>query len=71
VRLRTKVTKAPDPGPPGWHGAQAAESRPGPLAAVISQHLVALVRAGATFTKGVLVERPTEATQQEQEKVTA
>jgi len=34
-------------------------------------HLVALVRAGATFTKGVLVERPTEATQQEQEKITA
>ena len=68
MRLRTKVTKAPDPGPPGWHGAQAAESRPGPLA---GGHLVALVRAGATFTKGVLVERPTEATQQEQEKVTA
>lgn len=39
--------------------------------AVNGQHLVALVRAGAIFTKGVLVERPTEATQQDLEKVTA
>jgi putative transposase len=28
--------------------------------AVNGPHLVALVRAGATFTKGVLVENPTE-----------
>jgi hypothetical protein len=39
--------------------------------AVNGQHLVALVRAGATFMKGVLVERPTEATQQNQEKAVA
>jgi hypothetical protein len=39
--------------------------------AVNGQHLVALVRAGATFTKGVFVERPTEATQQDQEKAAA
>jgi len=41
--------------------------------AVNSPHLVALVRAGATFRKGVLVERPTEteAANREKEKVAA
>lgn len=39
--------------------------------AVNGPHLVALVRAGATFRNGVLVERPTEAADQDQEKVAA
>lgn len=39
--------------------------------AVNGPHLVALVRAGATFTKGVLIERPTETDQPHQEKAAA
>ena len=41
---------------------QAAQDR---WRAVNAPHLVALVRAGATFTNGKLVERPGEATQEE------
>ena len=61
VRLRTKVTKG--------HGSRAAalgmafkliESAQNRWRAVNAPHLVALVRAGATFINGRLVERPGE-----------
>ena len=59
VRLRIKVTKG--------HGSKAAglamafkliESAQARWRAVNAPHLVALVRAGARFERGVLVERP-------------
>ena len=59
VRLRTKVTKG--------HGSKAAalamafkliEAAQGRWRMVNAPHLVALVRAGATFVNGKLVERP-------------
>jgi putative transposase len=59
VRARTRVTKGP--------GSKAAglamtfkllESAQGRWRAVNGPHLVALVRAGARFKRGVLVERP-------------
>ncbi len=72
VRLRTKVTKGPGSRAAGLAMAfkllEAAECR---WRAVNGPHLVALVRAGATFKNGALVERPTEATNQDQEKVAA
>ena len=61
VRLRTKVTKG--------HGSKAAglamafkliESAQRRWRMVNAPHLVALVRAGATFTGGKLAERPDE-----------
>jgi transposase-like protein len=63
VRLRTKVTKGP-----GSHAAgismaykliDAAQAR---WRAVNAPHLVALVRAGAVFHKGKLLERPIDIT---------
>ena len=58
VRLRTKVTKGPGSRAAGLAMAfkliEAAQSR---WRAVNGSHLVALVRAGAKFEKGVLVER--------------
>jgi putative transposase len=61
VRLRTKVTKGPGSRAAGLAMAfkliQAAQDR---WRAVNAPHLVALVRAGATFCKGKLVERPTD-----------
>ena len=61
VRLRTKVTKGPGSRRAGLAMAfkliQAAQDR---WRAVNAPHLVALVRAGATFCKGKLVERPTD-----------
>jgi len=58
VRLRTKVTKGPGSRAAGLAMAfkliEAAEAR---WRAVNGPHLVALVRAGATFRNGVLVER--------------
>jgi putative transposase len=58
VRLRTRVTKGPGSRAAGLAMAfkliEAAEQR---WRAVNSPHLVALVRAGATFEKGVLIER--------------
>ena len=58
VRLRTKVTKGPGSRAAGLAMAfkllEAAESR---WRAVNAPHLVALVRAGAPFEKGVIVER--------------
>jgi transposase-like protein len=60
VRLRTKVTKGPGSKAAGLAMAykliEAAQAR---WRAVNAPHLVALVRAGATFEKGVLIERPT------------
>jgi transposase-like protein len=61
VRLRTKVTKGPGSRVAGLAMAfkliEAAQDR---WRAVNAPHLVALVRAGATFHKGKLVERPSD-----------
>jgi len=61
ARLRTKVTKGPGSRMAGLAMAfkliEAAQDR---WRAVNAPHLVALVRAGATFHKGKLVERPTD-----------
>ena len=62
VRHRTKVTKGPGSKAAGIAMAfkliQAAQAR---WRAVNAPHLVALVRAGARFKKGKLIERPTHA----------
>jgi putative transposase len=61
VRLRTKTTKGPGSRAAGlamvFQLIRAAQDR---WRAVNAPHLVALVRAGARFEKGVLVERPDE-----------
>jgi len=61
VRLRTKVTKGPGSRAAGLAMAYkliiAAQDR---WRAINGPHLVALVRAGATFNKGVLIENPNE-----------
>jgi transposase-like protein len=61
VRARTKVTKGPGTKDTGlamvFKLLQAAEGR---WRAVNGPHLVALVRAGARFEKGKLIERPDE-----------
>jgi transposase-like protein len=61
VRLRQRVTKGPGSRAAGVAMAfkliQSAQAR---WRAVNAPHLVALVRAGATFEKGKLVERPDE-----------
>jgi putative transposase len=61
VRLRTKVTKGPGSKAAGLAMAykliEAAQDR---WRSVNAPHLVALVRAGARFEKGVMVERPSE-----------
>ncbi|MDQ2873306.1 MAG: IS256 family transposase [Actinomycetota bacterium] len=66
VRHRSKVTKGPGSRAAGLAMAfkliEAAQDR---WRAVNAPHLVALVRAGATFTHGKLVERPGEKTQPE------
>jgi putative transposase len=58
VRLRTKVTKGPGSRAAGLAMAykliEAAQDR---WRSVNAPHLVALVRAGARFAKGVMVER--------------
>jgi putative transposase len=62
VRARTRVTKGPGSKAAGLAMAfkllEAAQDR---WRAVNGPHLVALVRAGARFDKGVMVERPNEA----------
>jgi putative transposase len=62
VRLRTRVTKGPGSRAAGlamvFKLIEAASER---WRYVNGPHLVALVRAGAKFEKGVLVERPDEA----------
>ena len=59
VRLRTRVTKGPGSSAAGvamaFKPIEAAQAR---WRAVNAPHLVAVVRAGATFEKGTLVERP-------------
>jgi putative transposase len=59
VRLRTRVTKGPGSRAAGLAMAfkllEAAQDR---WRAVNGPHLVALVRAGARFDKGVMIERP-------------
>jgi transposase-like protein len=66
VRHRTKVTKGPGSRAAGLAMAfkliEAAQDR---WRCVNAPHLVALVRAGATFINGKLVERPGEEAQQE------
>jgi transposase-like protein len=61
VRHRTKVTKGPGSRAAGLAMAfKLIESAQARWRAVNAPHLVALVRAGATFVNGKLVERPTE-----------
>jgi putative transposase len=61
VRLRTRVTKGPGSKAAGLAMAfkllEAAQDR---WRAVNGPHLVALVRAGARFDKGVMIQRPDE-----------
>ena len=63
VRLRTKVTTGPGSRAAGiamaYKRIDAAQAR---WRAVNAPHLVALVRAGAVFNKGKLLERPTDIT---------
>jgi hypothetical protein len=59
VRLRTRVTKGPGSKAAGLAMAfKLLESAQDRWRAVNSPHLVALVRAGARFEQGGLVERP-------------
>ena len=61
VRLRQRVTKGPGSRTAGVAMAfKLIESAQQRWRAVNAPHLVALVRAGATFKKGKLVERPEE-----------
>jgi len=61
VRLRQRVTKGPGSRAAGVAMAfKLIESAQQRWRAVNAPHLVALVRAGARFDKGVLVERPDE-----------
>ena len=61
VRHRTKVTKGPGSRAAGLAMAfKLIESAQDRWRAVNAPHLVALVRAGATFTSGKLIERPGE-----------
>lgn len=66
VRLRTRVTKGAGSRAAGLAMAfkliESAEQR---WRAVNGPHLVALVRAGATFAKGVLIERPQQQDQED------
>jgi transposase-like protein len=66
VRHRTKVTKGPGSRAAGLAMAfKLIESAQDRWRAVNAPHLVALVRAGATFINGKLVERPGENTEPE------
>jgi putative transposase len=61
VRARTRVTKGPGSKAAGLAMAfKLLESAQDRWRAVNGPHLVALVRAGARFDKGVMVERPDE-----------
>jgi hypothetical protein len=72
VRARTRLTKGPGSKDAGlamvFKLLEAAEER---WRAVNGPHLVALVRAGARFEKGKLVERPKEAAEEEINEVAA
>ena len=61
VRLRTKVTKGPGSRAAGLAMAyKLIDAAQALWRAVNAPHLVALVRAGAVFHKGKLLERPTD-----------
>ena len=63
VRLRTKVTKGPGSRAAGIAMAyKLIDAAQAHWRAVNAPHLVALVRAGAVFHKGKLLERPTDIT---------
>ncbi len=66
VRLRTRVTKGPGSRAAGlamdFKLMESAQQR---WRAVNAPHLVALVRAGAKFEKGVMIERPNEQDQED------
>ncbi len=65
VRLRQRVTKGPGSRAAGVAMAfKLIESAQARWRAVNAPHLVALVRAGATFKKGALVERPDDTSHQ-------
>jgi transposase-like protein len=65
VRLRQRVTKGPGSRAAGMAMAfKLIESAQARWRAVNAPHLVALVRAGATFEKGKLVERPDESSEE-------
>ncbi|GEB24986.1 IS256 family transposase [Brevibacterium aurantiacum] len=67
VRLRQRVTKGPGSRAAGIAMAfKLIESAQARWRAVNAPHLVALVRAGAVFDKGELVERPDEQNQHEE-----
>ena len=67
VRLRQRVTKGPGSRAAGVAMAfKLMESAQGRWRAVNAPHLVALVRAGARFDKGKLVERPDTSAGEEQ-----
>src|SRR6266511_28869 len=72
VRARTRITKGPGNKDAGlamvFKLLEAAEGR---WRAVNGPHLVALVRAGARFEKGRLVERPKEAPDEQIDEVAA
>ena len=72
VRARTRVTKGPGSKDAGlamvFKLLEAAEQR---WRAVNGPHLVALVRTGARFEKGRLVERPKEAPDEDIDEVAA
>jgi transposase-like protein len=66
VRHRTKVTKGPGSRAAGLAMAfKLIESAQDRWRALNAPHLVALVRAGATFTGGKLIERPAQEAQPE------
>ncbi|WP_316785032.1 IS256 family transposase [Streptomyces sasae] len=60
VRHRTKVTKGPGSRAAGLATFKLIESAQARWRAVNAPHMVGLVRAGASFVNGVLVERPDE-----------
>jgi transposase-like protein len=65
VRLRQRVTKGPGSRAAGMAMAfKLIESAQARWRAVNAPHLVALVRAGATFEKGKPVERPDESSEE-------
>lgn len=67
VRLRTRVTKGPGSRAAGVAMAfKLIESAQDRWRAVNAPHLVALVRAGATFKNGKLIERPHESGDEQQ-----
>jgi putative acetyltransferase len=64
VRYRTRSPRGRDAGADGpGHGGQAHRSAQDRWRAVNARHLVARVRAGATFTGGKLAERPDDQSQ--------